>query len=60
MNNFNYPAGAFADPNAPYNQDFAECDECGEEMETGFIDDCGTCFECIENADKDSYCEIET
>ena len=28
-------------------EEFAKCDACGEQMETGLIDDCGTCFRCL-------------
>ena len=38
--------------NEALEKEFAECDACGEQMETGFIDDCGTCFECLEKEEK--------
>ena len=44
--NLNYPEGAFTDPNAPWN--LVTCPECEFDMETGFIDDCGVCYDCLE------------
>jgi len=34
-----------------------KCSECGEEMESGFIDDCGACFECIETQEKEEQAQ---
>ena len=53
---YEYPAGADDDANAPWN--FIICEGC--ESDVNWLDEDGICETCLDNADVDEYCEVET